>query len=90
MMREDSLPVFQELMSDESYARTAQSPYIWVWANLGIGENEEALRLLNTIADAPGPQDSIWRVAVIRNLSDDPILDQPEFVEVRRRLGFRG
>ena len=40
--------------------------------------------------EANEPDEGFWSLMFIRsNVFSDPILDQPEFVEVRSRLGFR-
>ena len=64
------------------------------WAVLGTGEHERALRdwtitidgyLEDKLRVAPG------RISRFRdNWLNDPMLEQPEFLELRRRLGFNG
>jgi len=57
---------------------------------LGIGDERQALELLNWLAANLTPYNSTnTEFEIARNSYADPILDQPEFVEVRRRLGFR-
>ena len=58
-------------------------------AFLAIGDYDESLRLLRAAAESeyPEPGDTLT-VLVKVNIWNDPILEQPEFVEVRRRLGF--
>ncbi len=62
-----------------------------VLASLAIGDQAEALKWLEAIADSPGPETGTFpfKAAIVWNHHSDPILDQPEFVEVRSRLGFR-
>jgi len=61
----------------------------WVLANLGIGDQAEALRWLQIVADNPGPYANFIMLAnVARNAFADPVLDQPEFAEARRAIGF--
>jgi TolB-like protein/Tfp pilus assembly protein PilF len=61
----------------------------WVLASLGIGDEAEALRWLQIVADSPGPYANFIMLAnVARNSFADPVLDQPEFAEVRRAIGF--
>ncbi len=63
---------------------------IWALATLGVGERQQALAWLKKAAETPSPDNGYVILYVIAgNLYADPILDQPEFVEVRRRLGFR-
>ena len=62
----------------------------WAMAYLGIGDQEQALASLNAVANDHAPDEgSYFRGTLKRNVYGDPILDQPEFVEVRSRLGFR-
>ena len=62
----------------------------WAWAYMGVGDYDEALRQLNTAAENLELLQLPWVAHFIRqNVWSDPILDQPEFVEVRSRLGFR-
>ncbi len=64
------------------------------WAVLGTGDKERALRDWTTTID--GYLEENLRVAPGRisrfrdNWLNDPMLKQPEFVELRRRLGFSG
>ncbi len=66
-------------------------PIYWVFAYLGVGDHVQALNWLNTLANTPGPRGGALelRAQLVDNTWNDPILDQPEFVEVRSRLGFR-
>ncbi len=61
----------------------------WVIAYLAVGENDKALEQLTTMADNRVPFTSNGYWLVMTNSIGSPILDQPEFVEVRSRLGFR-
>jgi TolB-like protein/Flp pilus assembly protein TadD len=61
----------------------------WALASLGIGDQEQALKWLNAAAADHAPDEgSFIRGLLKRNFAADPVLEQPEFVEVRRRLGF--
>lgn len=56
-------------------------------AYLGIGDYDEALRLLRMAADNPELiKDHVGKRIVAKNEWHDPILEQPEFIEVRERL----
>jgi len=79
----------QSLAEAEGFSEEAW-PHLFAFAYLGTGENTEALRWLETWAEAPGPRGGpgVARALVARNLLDDPVLEQPEFIELRRRLGF--
>ncbi len=59
-------------------------------AFLAIEDYDESLRLLRAAAESeyPEPGDTLT-ILVKTNIWNDPILDQPEFVAVRSRLGFR-
>lgn len=63
---------------------------IWALAYMGIGEYDQALALLRTLSDRNLSADSAFFFNwFVTNILQDPMLDQPEFVEVRSRLGFR-
>ena len=65
-------------------------PSTWAWAYMGVGDYDEALRLLDTAAENLELLQLPWLAHFIRlNTWSDPILDQPEWVEMRSRLGFR-
>ncbi len=62
----------------------------WVLAYLGIGDTKEALRWLISAADNKEPENGWIDLQRIKlNSYSDPVLDEPDFLEVRRRLGFR-
>ena len=65
----------------------------WALAHLAIGDEERTLEWLNRDAEkveANEPDVGYWSLLyVTENIFADPILDQPEFVAVRSRLGFR-
>ena len=57
---------------------------------VAIGDQQRALGWLKDAADKPQPYESHGAQTYLKtNIWNDPILDQPEFVEVRSRLGFR-
>ncbi len=58
------------------------------WSYPAIGDLQQVLDLIERTTEK---QSSLrWTVYELRvNSWNDPILDQPEFVEVRSRLGFR-
>ncbi len=65
-------------------------PGIWAVAYLSLGDQEKALDWLNRAAEQPEPGNGyVALYGIAGNVRANPILDQPEFVEVRRRLGFR-
>jgi len=65
----------------------------WAMLHLAVGNYDQALEWLRVAADKIENQEldaGYYYIVIIRaNPLSDPILDQPEFVEVRRRLGFR-
>ena len=57
--------------------------------HLSVGNTEEALRLLQEVAESELPvPGSLLTIILKRNLYNDPVLERPEFVDVRGRLGF--
>jgi TolB-like protein/Tfp pilus assembly protein PilF len=64
-------------------------PVSWTWAYLGIGDDARALEMLNLVATERTPDEAgIFRGLFKRNFAGDPVLERPEFVEVRGRLGY--
>ena len=65
-------------------------PGLWAIAYLSLGDQEQALEWLNRAAEQLDPDNSYLALyGIAKNVRANPILDQPEFVEVRSRLGFR-
>ncbi len=64
------------------------------WAVLGTRDKERALRVWTNTVDAYLLENrpvSLGRISRFRaNWLNDPMLEQPEFLELRRRLGFQG
>ena len=86
--REDAERVFHRL---EEMAETRRIPNAaWILGYLALGDNEQALRWLNTAADNPEPYVGYFGLMVIKaNVYSWPVLDEPRFREVRDRLGYR-
>ncbi len=60
-----------------------------VQAYLGIGDDDRALHWLNRAAENPEHYEAYYAVNFLKtNSLVDPVLEQPRFSEVRRRLGF--
>lgn len=59
-----------------------------VFAHLSVGDNQAALEALRGIVGSSVGYGQIGRFFK-GNVFGEPVLDQPEFVEVRRRLGFQ-
>jgi len=56
---------------------------------LGADNADQALILLQELGDKRGPESaSDTEVDIAFNSFNDPILDRPEFLEVRRQLGY--
>jgi len=64
-------------------------PMMWVLAYLGIGEVDRAYEWAATMEArprVPWPTPELW---LVLNPMDDPDLDSPRFLELRRKLGYR-
>ena len=83
--RADAERLFKRLEDIASSQRIAA--VVWVHAYLGIGDRQRALAEFRSFADTKAPW-FIGEMDLKFNVHDDPVLDQPEFVEVRSRLGF--
>ena len=84
---DDALRTFGELQA--LAAERTIAPVGWVLAYLGIDDTDQALVWLNAEAERLVASDNQDTARIKSNAYSDPILDQPEFVEVRSRLGFR-
>jgi len=78
----------------DRYLETTRGLYVarglQAWAYLGVAEYDNALRVLYEAAeDLSLERNPFPLIAIRENLYSDPILDQPEFVEVRSRLRLR-
>jgi TolB-like protein/tetratricopeptide (TPR) repeat protein len=62
----------------------------WVWAYMGVGDYDEALRLLNGIAENLELLREPYQAHLTRqNVWSDPMLEEPEWVEAREKLAVR-
>jgi hypothetical protein len=64
-------------------------PMQWVMAYLGIGDVDRAYEWARIVAEEPRipwPTPNLW---LALNPMDDPVLERPEFLELRRKLGYR-
>ena len=62
-------------------------PVIWAVAHMGVGNYDEAFRLLNIVVENPDLVQIGWWLANIRyNFWSDPVLEQPDWLEMRTRL----
>jgi tetratricopeptide (TPR) repeat protein len=88
-LKSDAERVFQMF---ETAAASAEGPraITTIYAYVGIGDIDEAYRLAEEFVADPTPAWATGRLSFVLNPLQDPVLDRPEFVELRRRLGFRG
>jgi len=57
--------------------------------HLSVGNTDEALRLLREVAESELPASGSLLTMIFKtNLYNDPVLERPEFIEARSRLGF--
>jgi len=64
-------------------------PIVWVWRHLATGDPRQALQWLTKAVERPEYRQEVFvRGFIKQNSWVDPILDQPEFVAMRNRLGF--
>ena len=82
---DDAQRLFDDLndLADEQYIDSMH----WAWAYMGVGDYDEALRQVNSAAENPELISYRPLADFIRlNIWSDPVLEQPEWVEVRNRL----
>ena len=86
--REDAQRIFEHI---EALAREyVLTDAAWALAYLAVGDLGKALRSLNRAADRGGAGEDISTATIRFNLLSAPVLEQPEFLQLRRRLGFTG
>ena len=86
--RDEATRLFQTPERTSALRRIAAAA--WVLLYLAIGDHQQALDWLKEAADNPQPYEGHFSLIYLKtNVWNDPILDRPEFVEVRSRLGFR-
>ena len=79
-----SLEVFEERAVNREVDAIARA-----FQNLARGDEEQALYWLARIAEEKEPYRGVLPIIALKqNTFRDPVLDQPEFIEVRERLGF--
>jgi Tfp pilus assembly protein PilF len=61
----------------------------WVYSYLGVGDLERAHEWASKVAENGLLPIAGWERAFMLNLLDDPVLERPEFLELRRELGYR-
>ena len=82
---DDAIRLFGDLeaMADENFI----DPAAWAYAYLAIRDQERALRWIE-MAGVSWNNNPLNVMYLKANIFHDPLLDQPEFVAVRSRLGF--
>jgi TolB-like protein/DNA-binding winged helix-turn-helix (wHTH) protein len=74
----------------EQHPADAWVPRIaWVYGYLGAGDLERAHEWASRVAENGLLPAINWERAFMLNLLDDPVLEQPEFLALRRQLGYR-
>lgn len=80
--------MFAALAAETEASRFA-SDTEWIVASLGIGDIERAYELAELVAARPLPPwiaDEHW---LVLNPLNDPVLERPDFLALRRKLGYR-
>ena len=60
----------------------------WALAYLAVEDPDKALRSLSRVADQSSAGEDVSLATITFNMFAAPVLKQPEFLELRRRLGF--
>ena len=71
-----------EALSEVEYVDPPQ----WAWAYMGVGDYDEALRLLNSAIANPELIRRTFVAYIWLNIWQDAMLEEPAFVDVRNRL----
>jgi len=86
--REDALRIFEKI---EALAREyVVTDAAWALAYLAVGDPDKALRSRSRAADQGRAGEDISAATITFNMLSAPVLEQPAFLELRRRLGFAG
>jgi len=89
-MAESLLARFEAVMVETD----GRSPQFLGWSVLGTRDRERSLQEWKRMIDGyieGGQPASLGRITRFRdNFLNDPMLEEPEFLELRRRLGFKG
>jgi TolB-like protein/DNA-binding winged helix-turn-helix (wHTH) protein len=67
-----------------------QSPTAWIYHHLGIGDVDGAYEWAERVASQPLPPYARYELHFVLNTTRDPVLDRPEFVALRQKLGYIG
>jgi TolB-like protein/DNA-binding winged helix-turn-helix (wHTH) protein/Flp pilus assembly protein TadD len=84
--REDARRIFEqiEILAQEYIVTDAA----WALEYLAVEDQDKALRSLSRAADQSSAGEDISAATIATNFFSAPVLEQPEFLELRRRLGF--
>ena len=86
--REDALRIFEKIgILARDYIVTDAA---WALAYLAVDDLDEALRSLGRAADQGSAGEDISLATITSNIFSAPVLEQAEFLALRRRLGFSG
>ena len=87
---DDAVRVFRRLetSSDDTGFATTTLVTSWVFGYLGVRDETLVASLLGQMVEDRGPSSGSFedRVFIARNLMNDPILEKPDFVELREQL----
>jgi len=87
MSSDDASRVFERLTDVADVRRVGHLS--WAMAYLAIDDQEQVLEQLSWAAESKLPDEGAFFFGYFtNNLWGDPVLEQPDFVEVRGRLGF--
>ena len=84
--RDDARRVFEAL---EAVAASIDyvDPVLWAMAYMGVGEYDEALNRLKLAIENPASvRRTTYALNIMKNLWSDPILEEPEWVEIRNKM----
>jgi hypothetical protein len=85
-LRDRARQAFEEVVADAD----RQYPANWIYHHLGVGDVASALEAARRVAQKPLPAWVEVDHFFVMNVTRDPVLDRPEFLELRRALGFEG
>jgi len=86
--RKDALRIFEKF---EALAREYMvTDAAWALAYLAVEDLDKALSSLARAADQDGAGEDISAATIAFNMLSAPVLEQPEFLELRRSMGFAG
>ena len=81
--------IMERLQASPDYDSFAQDilPTTWVLVYLGVNDEQKALANLSKAVEDPGPTSGSFEERVFLS-KNDPVLEQPAFVELRKKLSF--